>query len=87
MNEIKRLLELSKKLPEGLRSDWEGTNHFELQSSDPKEEYFWLTLSAFWDKSVWEHPGYLKQIGLLMDIAATLKQAEPMLKKLNGQSL
>lgn len=78
---IERLLVLAKQLPPNLRSDWEGTNHFELQSS-ASGEFFWLDLTEFWDKAVWQHGDYLKRVGLLMDIAVALKKAEPQITKM-----
>jgi len=86
MKEIERLLELAKELPPMLQSDWKDTQHFELQSLHKDEEYFWLSLADFWHPNVWEHPSYLRRIGLLMDIAEALKKAEPMLQKLSDQS-
>lgn len=86
MNEIKRLLELSKELPEGLRADWEGTNHYELTAPE-RNDYFWLEVGTYWQKEAWSDKVFLERVGLLMDIAEALKKAEPMLKKLNGQGL
>ena len=34
---------LAEQLPQGLRADWRGTNHYELNSSEP-DQFFWLDL-------------------------------------------
>ena len=77
-----QLLALSEQLPDGLRADWMDSNHFEL--SCHSDEYFWLELAELFNN---EHNNWCKQelgkrVGLVMDIAATLKKAEPMLRRL-----
>jgi hypothetical protein len=64
-----RLSELAKGLPKGLRSDWDGTNHFELTSD--AEEYWWLfLLEGLDDIDDPMESDRGKRIGLIMDIAA-----------------
>ena len=84
---LKRLIELGEKLPKGLRSDWDATNHYELQSSE-EDDFWWLILSYLFRP---EHgypkdeipceTEYGKRVGLIMDIAVALQQALPDLKK------
>ena len=89
---IAKLLALAEQLPNGLMSDWQDTNHFELTSDgDP-----WIDLSEFfWDSGFGEYVPKNpctsvdgKNIGLLLDIAEALKAAEPELRAalIEGQS-
>lgn len=71
---IAELLKLVEQLPKGLRSDWDCTNHYELTTSaEDGEEYFWLMCREF-DGDCNTEEG--KRLGLLLDIAVTLKEAE-----------
>jgi len=71
--EMQYLKELVAKLPPGLRSDWEGTNHYELTCSLP-DEFWWLCLptGSVGNVSATEEG---KRLGLLMDIAVAAQQA------------
>lgn len=62
------LKELASKLPKGLRSDWDGTNHFELTSSD-SDDYFWLMVGDGLCGCTCEDE-FGKRFGLIMDVAA-----------------
>ena len=66
---LHKLKTLAAKLPEGLNSDWEDTNHYEMTSSG--KEYWWLLLAdsaeVFGENPMDTEPG--KRLGLLMDIA------------------
>ena len=82
MEELQELLELIEQLPEGLKADWEGTNHYELTSS--KEGNFWrLCLGSY--VAAMDYINCLtedgEKIGLLMDIAEKAKAAEKILRK------
>lgn len=81
MEHIAKLLELSKKLPEDLTSDWEGTNHFELTAPKEKNYYWWLVMSEVGPEPDSQSTEG-QRLGLIMDIAEVLKKAEPELKKL-----
>lgn len=88
-DELTELLALVAQLPKGLRSDWDGTNHYEMTQSGNKEEsYWWLDLSDYlnWD-SITKVLGQDfsdtedgKKIGLLMDIAVKVKAVEEILR-------
>jgi hypothetical protein len=79
VTKIEALLELVCQLPKGLRSDWSGTNHFELTQPNPDAGSYW-----WFDGSEISYDGaYLSQdselgrrLGLLMDIAEAAKAAE-----------
>lgn len=66
---LERLRQLAAKLPKGLSSDWDGTNHYEMTSGG--KEYWWLFLSdvaeSFGPSPMETESG--KRLGLLMDIA------------------
>lgn len=64
MSDLTRLRELASQLPKGLRSDWDCTNHFELQT--PGRDFWWLVFSDMeCDCDTVEG----KRLGLVMDIA------------------
>ena len=66
-----RLRELAATLPRGLRSDWDGTNHYEMTSSEEPDDYFWLIASeGFVGIRNPSKTSYGRRLGLLMDIAA-----------------
>jgi len=83
---IEELLKLIAQLPEGLRADWKGTNHYELQDTSIEGDFWWLCLGEFfsWDRVLKAYPEerdfskteYGQRIGLLMDIAVKAKEAE-----------
>lgn len=83
MNNVQKLIELGGKLPRGLESDWDGSNHFELQAPY-SNGYFWLCLRDLNAKSTWldcdNEEG--QKVGLIMDIAAALRAALPELREL-----
>ena len=80
MNEnLRLLLDLASDLPDGLRADWKGTNHYELTAPADDGEYFWLTLDNMAHRRSYDDR---ERLGLLMEIAAVLKAAEPELKAL-----
>jgi hypothetical protein len=63
---LSKLKQLAKKLPKGLHSDWDGTNHYELTAQG--KEYFWLMVGdGLGDSGCETVVG--KRFGLLMDIA------------------
>lgn len=68
-NELDKLRALAKQLPKCLRSDWEGSNHYELTSSGA--EFWWLLLGdtseTFGSNPMETESG--KRLGLIMDIA------------------
>ena len=70
-----KLRELASKLPKGLQSDWQGTNHYELTAPCGDNDYFWLTLrdDSWYEFAPDSDPSESqdgKRVGLLMDIAA-----------------
>jgi len=82
---VEKLIELAEQLPDGLSSDWQDTNHYELHGG---KDYWWLMLLGVFD-------GYPKdaspcdteegkRLGLIMDIAARLRLALPELKRLSA---
>lgn len=77
-----QLIKLSEQLPEGLRSDWVDSNHFELTCHS--DDHFWLELAGLFlfHGGDWCRLELGKRIGLVMDIAAKLKEAEPILRQL-----
>ena len=87
---LKRLIELAEKLPKGLHSDWDGTNHYELTSwARENDEYWWLIMGQLFNSKL-GYPEDLipcdteegKRLGLIMDIAVALQEALPELKKM-----
>lgn len=82
---INQLLKLSEQLPRGLKSDWIGSDHFELTCAS--DDHFWLDLADLFDRPEvggWCRTEFGQRVGLLMDIAAKLKEAEPALRELIG---
>ena len=80
MQELNELLELIEQLPEGLRADWNYTNHYEMTSSE-EGKFWWLCLGGYIaDINCQTEDG--KKIGLLMDIAEKAKAAERVLKEI-----
>lgn len=83
--EIEKFLELARKLPDGLRSDWDDTNHYELTTNS--EDYWWLILYDCARHPTQEDPQNPcetergKKLGLIMDIAEQAKKIEPILEK------
>lgn len=73
------LRKLVSRLPRGLRSDWQDTNHFEL--TDGSDDYFWLDLSELvYPREANPCESELgRRVGLMMDLAAWLSA--------NGKSL
>ena len=68
---FENLRELADRLPVGLQSDWDGTNHYELQASH-RDEFFWLVLGDLLNER-YDSPcdtEYGRRVGLIMDIAA-----------------
>ena len=87
MNEnLRLLLDLASDLPEGLRADWDGTNHYELTAPADDGGYWWLTLAEMIHNENFHDDPCLtvcgQRLGLLMDIAEALKAAEHELKAL-----
>ena len=87
MNEnLRLLLDLASDLPEGLRADWDGTNHYEMTAPTDDGEYWWLTLDNMTYLTSYDGDASGtddgQRLGLLMDIAEALKAAEPELKAL-----
>lgn len=77
---LQKLTQLLKKLPPEVKADYEGTNHFELQS--PKEEpFFWLVLSDLSPTMTFEDEEGAK-VGLIMDIIECVKRLEPEINML-----
>ena len=68
MSNLKGLAVLASQLPNGLCSDWENSNHFEMTCDDA--DHFWLFVSDGLDgiKNPMETE-VGKRFGLLMDIA------------------
>lgn len=64
-----KLKSLAQKLPRGLGSDWDGTNHYELSCGE--KDYFWLMvgdgIEYMGDSPCDTEAG--KRLGLIMDIA------------------
>lgn len=70
-----KLRELARRLPTGLESDWDGTNHYELTIRSGTDadggEYWWLMVGdgvQGLDNPCESETG--RRLGLLMDIAA-----------------
>jgi hypothetical protein len=78
MTKLEQLLELVRQLPEGLRSDWRGTNHFELTQPNPDEgPYWWLDFREIEVDELRDRGDTLgERVGLVMDIAEAAKAAE-----------
>jgi len=74
-----KLGRLAEQLPRGLVSDWEGTNHFELQAAgEPDGPYFWLhVLDDAANLECVDSPCHTetgRKYGLLMDLAAEVRR-------------
>jgi hypothetical protein len=65
-----RLKKLASKLPSGLRSDWQHTNHFELTTAD-RNSYWWVDLADGMLPHIdnWKTEEG-KRRGLMMDVVA-----------------
>jgi hypothetical protein len=69
-----RLLELASQLPAKLRADWDGTNHYELQSLDPgSEEWCWLEVVEVDFEADPSASQSGRRLGLVLDIAAAAR--------------
>lgn len=69
---LAKLRKLAERLPSKLNSDWDGTNHFELQDMGGGKDFWWLDMSSFvygMDENPCESEEG-KRLGLIMDIAA-----------------
>jgi len=74
---IEELLTLAKQLPANLRSDWDGSNHYELQDSNPYGDWFWAMLADGLPLGANNcESEYGKRIGLVMDCVAMLSKLE-----------
>ena len=76
---VRLLLDLASDLPDGLRGDWKGGNHYELTAPADDGAYSWLALDDMAHRRSYNDR---ERHGLLMEIAAVLKDAEPELKRL-----
>ena len=83
---LRLLLDLASDLPDGLRADWDGTNYYDIVAETDDGGYLWLMLEDVMYYALWNAeasgPKPADRLGLLMDIAAVLKAAEPELKRL-----
>lgn len=78
--DLKKLNALIDALPNGMRTDWQGTNHYEISGDD---EPFWLDIAdAFALRSDISSTEEGKRVGLIMDAAAALKNEVPLLLKM-----
>jgi len=77
---INHLMALAAQLPADLRSDWKGTNHFELTSSE-KDNYWWLDFPDI-NEELQDNNIIGQRVGLLMDLAVAAQQALPALKEI-----
>lgn len=77
-----RWKEIADRLPEGLRADWEGTNHYEMSSpQDP----FWLRLDSLSDTELdWESE-YGQRLGTMLDAAAEFKALQAEAERLRAK--
>lgn len=83
---ITRLLNLIAQLPPDLRADWQGTNHYELTTSDPAESWWWLTLNDYMVEDFDSSTESGQRIGLLLDLAEAAKAAEThLIDELNNR--
>lgn len=69
MDALDRLRELAERLPRGLRSDWQGSNHFELATDDPAHSFWWLSVGDGLPAPDPANTTEGKRFGLLMDVA------------------
>lgn len=72
---LQKLVRLLKKLPPDIKADYEGTNHFELQSPS-EDQFFWLCLDDLSPTMTFEDEEGAK-VGLIMDIIECVKRLEP----------
>ncbi len=79
--ELNELLRLLRQLPDGLRSDWDGTNHYELTSYST-DEHFWLMVGEGLPDGNSCETETGKRFGLIMDIAVAVKDAEAQIADL-----
>ena len=88
---LKRLLDLASRLPDGLRADWDGTNHYEMTAPTDDGGYFWLTLDNMTYLTSYDGDASGtddgERLGLLMDIAEALKEVEPELRRQGKETL
>lgn len=81
---LQKLVKLIKRLPLDIKADWQGTNHFELQS--PSEEpFFWLCLNDLSPTMTFEDEEGAK-VGLIMDIIECVKRLEPEINTLLAET-
>lgn len=78
---VTAFIDLVDELPAGLRSDWIGTNHYELTSDNPYE-YWWLDIPDVFAKADgnWSSTGDGQRLGLIMDIAVAAQDVLPFVK-------
>lgn len=67
---------LAEQLPKGLRADWRGTNHYELQApNDEAGGYWWLDWFDCLDpKIINEETEEGQRAGLLLDLAEAVSK-------------
>ena len=75
MNRLEAIKERLATIPEGVTSDWRGTNHFEIHTA---QETFWLDLHEdlewmFSKPDNWCETDCGKRLGLVMDTFAAYK--------------
>ena len=80
---LDNLLRLVALLPVGLRADWDGSNHYELTTSDESYPWWWLNLSDYMLEDFDSATDEGRRVGLLLDLAAAAKAAEPVLLTLS----
>jgi len=68
---LKKIKELTVKLPHGLEADWDKTNHYELTTPNATDDYWWLCVDDAVGHSETEAG---QRLGTLLDIAAELSK-------------
>lgn len=76
-NAIDKLAELVAKLPEELRSDWDGTNHYEMSGNKTRYNWWLDVAEVFQDEEEPSTTVVGKRLGLIMDIAVAAQKAMP----------
>ena len=80
MIDLKKLKELVATLPAGLRADWDGTNHYELQTPGG-DDFYWLVIPDVFSPRIgdWSTTEEGKRLGAVLDFACAMRAALPEL--------
>lgn len=75
---------IADKLPDGLQSDWQGTNHFEL-TTGTGDDFWWLLLDQIRSEAVDCTTEVGQRLGAVFDAAAAFRGAVQRVEELEEE--